>query len=305
MAETMLYVNEHLHDQLWDGPERRRSRSAASRPATTSCSTSPTATASSSAATRPSGARSSCSSRALGLEHLADDPRFVDVASRQGATSTSCATLLLDAAARRSPTRRRSRSSSPPTSLAVGRAAQRPRARRHRTGPRRAGRSSRCPTAAAARSASPTRRGTSATPTSASAATPRYRGEDNRAVLAELLGYDDADDRRPRGRRGAVEPGAIIAAGDAVVPRRADEGDARARCRPRTPAGRTRSSGTATARSPSSRTGAVRLQSSNLYDVTAKYPELAALAGGDRRAGGSCSTASSSCSTTRAGPGSS
>ena len=28
-------------------------------------------------------------------------------------------------------------------------------------------------------------------------------------MLAELLGYDDADARRPRGRRRAVEPGAI------------------------------------------------------------------------------------------------
>ena len=38
-----------------------------------------------------------------------------------------------------------------------------------------------------------------------------YRGEDNRAVLAEVLGYDDATIDAPRGRRGAVQPGAIIA----------------------------------------------------------------------------------------------
>ena len=36
MAQTMLYVNEHVHNDLWDGPVERRRRSAASGPATTS-----------------------------------------------------------------------------------------------------------------------------------------------------------------------------------------------------------------------------------------------------------------------------
>ena len=92
-------------------------------------------------------------------------------------------------AVRRAPPRRR-------------RAAQRPRARRERVGrgprgDRRGLRPRRRHDPGAQRA-----RGGSAPPTSASRGVPKYRGEDNRAVLTELLGYDDADGiDAPGGRR--------------------------------------------------------------------------------------------------------
>ena len=50
-----------------------------------------------------------------------------------------------------------------------------------------------------------------------------------------------------------------------------------ARCPPTTPAGPTRSSGTACARSPTREPGRLRFESRNLNDITARYPELARL----------------------------
>ena len=68
------------------------------------------------------------------------------------------------------------------------------------------GPSSRCPTAAAAPSASRTRRGSSARPTPGVRGQPAYRGEHNREVLAELCGLADEElDRLEAGRR-AVQP---------------------------------------------------------------------------------------------------
>ena len=130
---------------------------------------------------------------------------------------------------------------------------------------------------------------------------PRYRGEDNRAVLAEVLGYDDATHRPPRGRGRAVEPRPGVSPDPMslrfpVSPMKATLGTLP-----------TEDDGWAfEIKWDGYRTlafvddGAVRLQSSNLYDVTAKYPEIAPLAGAVGHSGRS-STGSWSCSTTRGG----
>ena len=209
MAETMLYVNEHLHDQLWDGagrPEldpqlrpRRLPRVHRGRRRAVS----------SSAAIRPSGGRSSCSLRALGLERPGRRPPLRRRRRPAGQPRR---------ALRRAPaaTRRR-RSPTPPTfeerfaahRLASGRAAQ-----RRASSPRREWAAARGAIVDGARP----RRRDDPHPELAVAlqrraevgvrGEPRYRGEDNRAVLAELLGYDDATHRRARSRRRAVEPAA-------------------------------------------------------------------------------------------------
>ena len=113
---------------------------------------------------------------------------------------------------------------------------------------------------------------------------PKYRGEDNREVLAERARLRRRHDRRPRGRRGAVEPGAIRAHEPALARRRRC-GRRSASCRPRTTAGRTRSSGTATGRSRSSTAARSGCRARTRIDVTGRYPELQPLAaelGGQR-----------------------
>jgi CoA:oxalate CoA-transferase len=188
MAETMLYVNEHLHDQLYDGPKDGqwiRSFSPGDYLVFT----------------LPDGQRVVVSGHpaergtfelflgALGLEHLQDDPRFADVATRMehfdelreimlaaGATIPDAATFEEQFAAHR---------------LAVGvlRSA-RELAESEWAAARgaivevsdRGGGTIRVPNA-------PWRFGAADVGVRGE---PKYRGEDNRAVLAELLGYDNA-----------------------------------------------------------------------------------------------------------------
>ncbi len=127
---------------------------------------------------------------ALGLEHLQDDPRFADVAIADGALRRAARDLARRRAAR-SPTRRRSRSSSPTTASP--------------SGVLRSARELAESEWAAARGAivevSDRGGGTIRVPNApwrfdgsdvGVRGEPKYRGEDNRAVLAELLGYDDA-----------------------------------------------------------------------------------------------------------------
>ena len=206
---------------------RTRRRSATSGPATTSCSRPPTATASSSAGTRPSGARSTLFLRAFDVPHLADDPRFADVAGRKE-HAAELRQLLLEAAAqdprrgdvrgdlhRHQPRRR------PP--------AQRPRSSPTPTGRASAGRSPRCPTGAAARSASPTRRGTSAAPTSACAAGPstaaRTTGPCSPTCSATTT-PPSTPSRPTASCRAGCRHGGLTGDGD-HVPGGADAGDAR------------------------------------------------------------------------------
>ena len=207
MAETMLYVNEHLNDQLWDGavdpqddPQLRPGRLPRVR-----------------GRRRRQRHRQRAPGRAghvravpAGLRRGA--PRRRPSLRRRRRPSGQRRRAAVGAARRRrarSPTRRRSRSSSAPTSSPSACCAA-PATSPSRTGPRSVGRSPRSPTVAAARSASPTRRGTSATPRSACAARRSYRGEDNRAVARRAARLRRRDHRRLRGRRGAVQPVAII-----------------------------------------------------------------------------------------------
>jgi crotonobetainyl-CoA:carnitine CoA-transferase CaiB-like acyl-CoA transferase len=188
MAETMLYVNEHLHDQLYDGPSDGqwiRSFSPGDYLVFT----------------LPDGQRVVVSGHpaergtfelflgALGLEDLQDDPRFADVASRMehfeelremllaaGAKIPDAATFEEQFAAHR---------------LAVG--------------VLRSARELAESEWAAARGAivevSDRGSGTIRVPNApwrfgasdvGVRGVPKYRGEDNRDVLADLLGYDDA-----------------------------------------------------------------------------------------------------------------
>ena len=170
--------------------------------------------------------------------------------------------------------------------LAVGRAAQRARPRRHRLGRASAGRSPRCPTAPAARSASPTRRGTSATPRSACAAAPSTAARTTATVLADVLGYDDAT-------IDGLEADGVLSS---RVPSSRAMTPALARSSPmRATLGQlpTEDDGWAyEIKWDGYRTlafvegGKVRLQSSNSIDVTARYPELQPLAAELRRAAG-------------------
>ena len=189
MAETMLYVNEHAHDQLWDGPvpsQWIRSFGTEAYPVLTAAN----------------GERVVISGHpaergifelyiaAIGKPELADDPRFVDVASRL-AHLAELSRLLVDWAAD-IPTPQAIEAAMSQHTLAAG-----------------ALRSTRdvCETEwATERSVvvevSDRGGGTLRLPNSpwrfASAdvdvrGEPRYRGEDNRAVLTELLGLDGAE----------------------------------------------------------------------------------------------------------------
>ena len=131
MAETMLYVNEHLHDQLWDGPaEAQWIRSFAPGDYLVF-------TVADGAHVVVSGHPAERGTfelflRSLDLEHLADDPRFADVADRL-ANLEALRDLLLEAAVT-IPDAAAFEERFAAHRLASGRAAQRPRARRHRVG---------------------------------------------------------------------------------------------------------------------------------------------------------------------------
>ena len=96
MAETMLYVNEHLHDQLWDGPvaDGRIRSFAPGDYLVFEVADGDAIVVSGHPAERGTF---ELFLRALSLEHLADDPRFVDVAARQ-ANFDELRSTLLDAA---------------------------------------------------------------------------------------------------------------------------------------------------------------------------------------------------------------
>jgi crotonobetainyl-CoA:carnitine CoA-transferase CaiB-like acyl-CoA transferase len=82
MAETMLYVNEHAHDQLWDGEvptEWVRSFEPAAYPVLAAAN-GETVIISGHPAERGTF---ELYMNAIGRSDLIDDPRFVDVASRQ------------------------------------------------------------------------------------------------------------------------------------------------------------------------------------------------------------------------------
>ena len=188
MAETMLFVNDHINAELWDGPEDPHSLR----------NFSPgdyivfqTADGDSVLVSGHPAERGTFEYflRAFEIEHLADDPRFVDVAGRK-ANSDALRELLLEAAAK-IPDAATFEARCSAHHLAVGRL--------------RSARDLADSEWAKARGAitEVSDRGSGTVripqpPWHFSAAEvgvrgdPRYRGEDNRAVLAELLGYDDA-----------------------------------------------------------------------------------------------------------------
>jgi len=187
MAETLLYVNEHLHDQLYDGPvDPDWIRSFGNGDYLVF--------------TVASGERVVVSGHpaekgtfdlfvaALGLEQLRDDPRFVDVPTRL-AHFEELRALMLDAAA---------------TIPDAARFEETFAEHRLASGVLRDARELAETEWAAARGAiaevSDRAGGRIRIPNPpwhfSDGATgvrgdPRYRGEDNRAVLTELLGYDD------------------------------------------------------------------------------------------------------------------
>jgi crotonobetainyl-CoA:carnitine CoA-transferase CaiB-like acyl-CoA transferase len=188
MAETMLYVNEHLHDELYDGPidpQGIRSFSPGDYL---------TFTLADGQAVIVSGHPAERGTfelflGALGLEDLARDPRFVDVAGRIEHFD-ELRELLLAAGAK-----------FPDAITFEERFAE----YRLASGVVRTARELAESEWAAARGAIvevPDRGGGSirvpnvpwhfADADAGVRGEPRYRGEDNRAVLAELLGYDDA-----------------------------------------------------------------------------------------------------------------
>ena len=281
MAETMLYVNEHLHDQLWDRDVNAgiiRSFSPADY-LVFEVADGNAVVVSGHPAERGTF---ELFLRALSLEHLADDPRFADVAARQ-ANFDDLRAALLDAG-RSIPDAATFEEQFGAHQLAVGvlrtarelaetdwaqRAGGDHRGvrswRRHDPHPQPAvavqRRRSRC-----------ARRG----------ALPRG-GQPGRPRRAARLRR--RDHRRLGGGRGPLQPFAIIAAvtlSFPVAPMKASLGTL-----PGEDTGwayEVKWDGYRTLAFVEG--GRVRLQSSNLIDVTAKYPEMQELAGaiGVRRA---------------------
>ncbi len=203
MAQTMLYVNEHLHDQLYDGdvdsgldPQLRprrlpRRQHRERRPRDDQ---------------RPPGrarhvraVRRRLRARRAGLVGALRHRRGVAGEPRRAAASTS------PVPRRRSPTPPRWRSGWASTASLPARCARRA------SWPSRRGRGSagdrrRLPTAVAERSASPTRRGAS---TTFPARSPASRATAARTIAPcspSCSGYDDDGDRRAGGGGRPVEP---------------------------------------------------------------------------------------------------
>jgi crotonobetainyl-CoA:carnitine CoA-transferase CaiB-like acyl-CoA transferase len=188
MAETMLYVNEHLHDALWDGhddPHWIRSF----RPGDYLVLT--VANGESLVVSGHPAERGTFDFfiAAMDRRDLAADPRFVDVASRLTNFDALCeiirefAATIPDAAVFEEQFSKHQ--------LAVGRVrqpgelAETEWARERRAVADvddRGGGAIRVPNA-------PWRFGSS--PDVGVSGVPKYRGEDNRTILADLLGYDD------------------------------------------------------------------------------------------------------------------
>jgi crotonobetainyl-CoA:carnitine CoA-transferase CaiB-like acyl-CoA transferase len=188
MAETMLYVNEHLHDALWQGdddPHWIRSF----RPGDYLVLT--VANGESLVVSGHPAERGTFEffAAAMGRPDLADDPRFADVATRL-ANFDALREIIRDYAAT-VPDAATFEERFSEHRLAVGRVRQ-PGELTETEWARergavvdvddRGGGTIRVPNA-------PWRFGS--TPDVGVSGTPRYRGEDNRALLAELLGFDD------------------------------------------------------------------------------------------------------------------
>ncbi len=193
MAETMLYVNEHLHDAMWDGhddPQWIRSF----RPGDYLVLT--VANGESLVVSGHPAERGTFDFfiAAMGRTDLADDPRFVDVAARL-ANFDALREIIRDFAATM-PDAEAFEEQFSKHQLAVGRVRQ-PGELTETEWARdrhavvdvddRGGGTFRVPN-------SPWR--FSASPEVGVRGIPKYRGEDNRSVLADLLGYtDDTLDR--------------------------------------------------------------------------------------------------------------
>jgi crotonobetainyl-CoA:carnitine CoA-transferase CaiB-like acyl-CoA transferase len=188
MAETMLYVNEHLHDELYDGPvdsEWIRSFSPGDYL---------TFTLADGQAVIVSGHPAERGTfelflGALGLEHLADDPRFTDVASRMEHFDELRQLFLAAGAEIPDPAAFEERFAKHRLASGVLRSARELADSEWAVArgaiaevPDRGGGMIRVPNA-------PWR---FAAAEAGVRGEPRYRGEDNRAVLGELLGFDDA-----------------------------------------------------------------------------------------------------------------
>jgi crotonobetainyl-CoA:carnitine CoA-transferase CaiB-like acyl-CoA transferase len=187
MAQTMLYVNEHMHDHLWDGdvdPDWIRSFGPGDYPVLTAAN-GETVVISGHPAERGTFDRFVA---AIDQRELAEDPRFVDVRAR-----LDHLTELLDVF--------RQWAAQMPDADSIERAMDR---FRMATGKLRSAREL-CDTEWARErhvvaSVSDRGRGSMRIPNSpwkfsnmhaSVRGAPRYRGEDNHAVLQELLGLDD------------------------------------------------------------------------------------------------------------------
>jgi crotonobetainyl-CoA:carnitine CoA-transferase CaiB-like acyl-CoA transferase len=200
MAETMLYVNEHLHDALWDGhddPQWIRSF----RPGDYLVLT--VANGESLVVSGHPAERGTFDFfiAAMGRSDLADDPRFVDVASRLD-NFDALREIIRDFAATM-PDADAFEEQFSKHQLAVGRVRQPGELtdtewarERHAVVDvdDRGGGTIRVPN-------SPWR--FSSAPDVGVSGIPKYRGEDNRSLLTELLGYDDA-------RLDALEAGGVL-----------------------------------------------------------------------------------------------
>ena len=200
MAETMLYVNEHLHDALWEGhddPQWIRSF----RPGDYLVLT--VANGESLVVSGHPAERGTFDFfiDAMDRRELADDPRFVDVASRL-ANFDELRTIIRDYAAT-VPDAATFEEHFSKHRLAVGRVRQ-PGELTETEWARerhavvevddRGGGTMRVPNV-------PWR--FEASPDVGVTGVPKYRGEDNRAILAELLGYDEE-------RLGALEDAGVL-----------------------------------------------------------------------------------------------
>ena len=188
MAETMLYVNEHLHDELYDGPvdpQGVRSFSPGDYL---------TFTLADGQAVIVSGHPAERGTfelflGALGQEHLAADPRFAEVAGRIEHFDELRELLLAAGAKFPDATTFEERFAEYRLASGVVRTARELAESEWAAArgaivevPDRGGGSIRVPNV-------PWHFGNA---DAGVRGEPRYRGEDNRAVLAELLGYDDA-----------------------------------------------------------------------------------------------------------------
>jgi crotonobetainyl-CoA:carnitine CoA-transferase CaiB-like acyl-CoA transferase len=197
MAQTMLYVNEHLHDELWDGdvrPEWIRSFRPGDYPVLTTADGT-TVIVSGHPAERGTFDRYVA---AMGRPEVLDDPRFADVPSRLAHLDDLHALLLEWAATVPDAATLEQHLAERELAMGVlrsGREVADTDWARERNAivrvPDRSGGTLRVPNA-------PWRFSDAETTVTGE---PRFRGEDNRAVLRELLGLseNELDDLEARG----------------------------------------------------------------------------------------------------------